>query len=505
MFVLWSLLLLFTGRPALRDEIAAFLLFAVAIAMKPQSGFVAARDAVRALPALPATGGPRPELIDGALQHRPDRGRLARRLGSSRGSPFGLGPVSLVRFYNDAAVGLPVTSANAFNLWGVVGFWRNDSVGRPRRLLRRHPCASTSAMLLFAVATSWCSGARTAAIERGANEARALTVAAASVALLAFALLTRMHERYMFLALAMLRAARLHAAAAARATPALSALFVLNLWYPYAFFNRVWWHVQGFHYNPWFDWLFGGFVDRHVAEEGLVARRHRDRARRRVARSPLGRRRSRRCRKRLRRRPRRRAASPRRLPPSWRAGGPHRPRSSPRATRDGLALGRRSRSVALACLFVPRRPPRRDEPGREPQRQLLPPADGALGGRADRRGPRAARRLVPRPLARLVVLPPLPEPPAHPHRLRRPHHRRGRPDDVPLDPVPAARALADRGLSRARGCSAGAAGPPRPRRLSRRSSSARPATATSTAATPGRATASTRSSGRCGCCRSPGG
>ena len=32
-----------------------------------------------------------------------------------------------------------------------------------------------------------------------------------------------------------------------------------------------------------------------------------------------------------------------------------------------------------------------------------------------------------------------------------------------------------------------------------------PATATSTAATPGGATASTRSSGRCGCCRSPGG
>jgi len=40
LFVLSSLLLLFTGPRSLRREIAAFMLFAVAIAMKPQSGFV---------------------------------------------------------------------------------------------------------------------------------------------------------------------------------------------------------------------------------------------------------------------------------------------------------------------------------------------------------------------------------------------------------------------------------------------------------------------------------
>ncbi len=98
-----------------------------------------------------------------------------------------------------------------------------------------------------------------AAIGRGAPEATALTIAAASVALLAFALLTRMHERYMFLALVVfapvifLRPLRIVYAA-------LSALFLLDLWAPYAFYNTVWWHVQGFHYNPWFDWLLGGFV-----------------------------------------------------------------------------------------------------------------------------------------------------------------------------------------------------------------------------------------------------
>jgi hypothetical protein len=100
------------------------------------------------------------------------------------------------------------------------------------------------------------------AIERGAREALVLTVGAAVVSLLAYTLLTRMHERYMFLSLAtlaplvFLRQLRL-------AYAALSALFILNLWYPLTFFNSQWRaqvRVQDFHYQPWFDWIFGGFT-----------------------------------------------------------------------------------------------------------------------------------------------------------------------------------------------------------------------------------------------------
>ena len=114
-------------------------------------------------------------------------------------------------------------------------------------------------LLLFTAGTAFVLWQTHKALDRGAQEATALTVAAATVALLAFALLTRMHERYMFLALAVfaplvfLRPLRYVYAA-------LSALFVLNLWYPYAFYNTQWWHVQGFHFDPWFSWLLGGFV-----------------------------------------------------------------------------------------------------------------------------------------------------------------------------------------------------------------------------------------------------
>jgi Gpi18-like mannosyltransferase len=243
-FVLWSLLLLFTGPRVLQREIAAFLLFAVAIAMKPQTGFVLP-VMLYALYRRYLHHRPRPELIDGALAITL-AGVLSLGLWSFSGLAFGLRPLELLRFYKDSASVYPVTSANAFNLWGIVGFWRPDSTYRILGAL---------ALLAGIVFVLWTAHR---AIERGADEARVLTVAAASTSLLAYALLTRMHERYMFLSLAVLaplvfeRRLRL-------ALAGLSALFVLNLWYPYAYFNSQW-HVQDLRLNPWFDWLFGGFA-----------------------------------------------------------------------------------------------------------------------------------------------------------------------------------------------------------------------------------------------------
>ena len=199
----------------------------------------------------------RPELIDGALSV----GLVAApslALWAVSGLAFGLGPVSLLRFYQDAASVYPVTSANAFNLWGALGSWRNDSTGDHVMTI-----AGISAlhfgMLLFAAGVVVVLWRVHRAIERGAAEGRVLTVGAAVVGLLAYTLLTRMHERYMFVSLACLavlvfvRPLRLSYAA-------LSGLFLLNLWYPYAFFNSQW-GVQDFHFQPWFDWIFGGFAN----------------------------------------------------------------------------------------------------------------------------------------------------------------------------------------------------------------------------------------------------
>ena len=82
--------------------------------------------------------------------------------------------------------------------------------------------------------------------------------ASAGASLLAYTLLTRMHERYMFLALASL-APLVFVRPLRLAYAALSGLFVLNLWYPFAYFNSGW-GVQDLRVEPWFNWILGGFA-----------------------------------------------------------------------------------------------------------------------------------------------------------------------------------------------------------------------------------------------------
>ena len=256
MFVLWSILLLFTGKHSLQRDVSAFLVFAVAFSMKPQTSF-ALPVMLYALYRRYLHRRSRSELIDGVLSI----GLVAAPalvLWAVSGLAFGLGPISLIRFYQDAASVYPVTSANAFNLWGALGSWRNDSMGDQVMTI-----AGISAlhfgMLLFVAGVALVLWRVHRAIERGAREALVLTVGAAVTGLLAYTLLTRMHERYMFVALACL-AVLAFARPLRLSYAALSGLFLLNLWYPYAFFNSQW-GVQDFHYQPWFDWIFGGFAN----------------------------------------------------------------------------------------------------------------------------------------------------------------------------------------------------------------------------------------------------
>jgi Gpi18-like mannosyltransferase len=255
LLVLSSLLLLFTGPQLMRREIGAFLLFAAAISMKPQSGFVLP-IMLYALYRRHLHRRPRSKLLEGTLRIAAP-GVLALDLWSISGIPFGLGPVELAEFYSHSASVYPVTSANAFNLWGAVGFWRNDSIG-DHAVTVAGLSALHFGMLAFVVGINLTLWRLHNAIERGANEARTMMVAAAIVSVLAFALLTRMHERYMFLSLACL-APLVFVRSIRLALAGLSGLFVLNLWYPYAYFNSQW-KVQDLVYNPWFDWIFGGFA-----------------------------------------------------------------------------------------------------------------------------------------------------------------------------------------------------------------------------------------------------
>jgi Gpi18-like mannosyltransferase len=242
-FVLWSLFLLLTGPQSFRRESAAFLVFAIAVTMKPQSGFV--------LPVMLYA------LYRRHFQHRP-RTELSRQVVSVAvpvglsltlwflaAAPFELGPGGLLRFYQNSASVYPVTSAFAFNLWGAVGFLLPDSAGV--KLIDGIPVSRGAVeflsltalhvgMILLAAGVVLVLWRAHRAIERGADEALVLTVAAAATSLFAFSVLTRMHERYMFYALAFItplvfvRPIRV-------VFTMLSTLFALNLWWVYAYNN----------------------------------------------------------------------------------------------------------------------------------------------------------------------------------------------------------------------------------------------------------------------------
>lgn len=248
-FVLWSLLLLFTGSKTLQRELASFVLFAIAIAIKPQAGFVLP-VMLYALYRRYLHQRPTPQFVDGALSIGLI-GAPALALWAASGLAFGLGPVALVHFYQHSASVYPVTSANAFNFWGVVGFWKEDQTTKVLGVSALH-----LGMLAFLAVVVFVLWRVHKALERGANEARLYTAAAAVISLFAFVMLTRMHERYMFLALACF-APLVVARPARRWYAALCLLFVVNLWYPYAFFNAEW-RVQALEPQPLFGWLFGG-------------------------------------------------------------------------------------------------------------------------------------------------------------------------------------------------------------------------------------------------------
>jgi Gpi18-like mannosyltransferase len=256
LFVLWSLLLLFTGPRSVGRDIGAFLLFAVAIAIKPQAAF-AFPVMIYALYRRYLHGRPRAQLFDGVLSIALI-GAPAFALWAISGLSFGLGPLSLFRFNKQWAALFPYTSANAFNLWGAIGFWRHDSTGDHVLRVAGIP-AYYVGTLLFVAALALVLWRVDRALNGGADEARLLTVATVVVSLLAFTLLTRVHERYLFLSLLCL-APLVIARPLRLAYAGLSGLFVLNLWYAFAYYNTQD-HVQAFHYEPWFSWIFGGYGD----------------------------------------------------------------------------------------------------------------------------------------------------------------------------------------------------------------------------------------------------
>lgn len=221
-----------TGEATFKREAAGMALLAVAVATKPQALFVLPVVVLllvyRHLAARSDEGG-----VTGGVGRIAGVGAVGALAGLVVLAPFRLWPASALAFYSEAASTYSVTSVFAFNLWGVVGFWRPD-LGTDAATILGVP-AFFVGLALFAVAAALVLYRAWSALRDGQHEGRVLVFGGAAIVLVAFATLTRIHERYLFLAVVLLAA--LVAFRWIRwALVALSALYLINVFFPYVYY-----------------------------------------------------------------------------------------------------------------------------------------------------------------------------------------------------------------------------------------------------------------------------
>lgn len=255
LLVLAGIYALATGRQSVPREACGVALLAMAVATKAQ-----------ALPALPVVG-----LV---LIHR----HFVREASSLRAwsavavrvgllgmlgvavvvamfRPFGVGLTEIPAFYRNSGSVYPFTSLWAFNLWGATGFYRFDAGSEAVTV--RGVAALQVGLVAFAAATIAIAGRAWQSLARRIDASAVALFGAVALTCAAFALLTRMHERYSYLAVVAF-APFVGYRPFRRALTILSVCFLLNVHFVYVFYSHHAsppgdaWTIQ-----PVYDMLFG--------------------------------------------------------------------------------------------------------------------------------------------------------------------------------------------------------------------------------------------------------
>ncbi len=173
--------------------------------------------------------------------------------------PFGVGPTDIPRFYRDAGSLYPFTSLWAFNVWGAAGFYRPD-IG-PGGVTVGGIAPFHLGLAAFAVGTIALAARSWRSLARRVDASVVALFGAVAVTCVGFALLTRMHERYLYLAVAGL-APFVGVRPFRWALAILSVCFLLNLHFVYVFYSQHSsppgdaWTIQ-----PLYDVVFGTAKD----------------------------------------------------------------------------------------------------------------------------------------------------------------------------------------------------------------------------------------------------
>ena len=279
LFVLLSLMLFFTGPRSLRRELAASLLFGVAIAIKPQSG-LALPVILYALYQAHLHGAVGRALCPGSLTILASM-TLTFAVWVGSGVAFGLGPAALYRLISRTAAESPVTSTTRSTSGAPLA--ARSTTGTRTWPPSFRSTTSASARSCSSSPRRRSSGGRTVRSRAVADRAQMLTFAAAITSLLGYTLLTRMHERYMFVALPLL-APLIFCRQLRFAYWALSTVFILDLWFAFAYANvSLPVPVQGLKLRAGVRVGLRRLSVRHLAEADDLGSVHAARSHRRVA------------------------------------------------------------------------------------------------------------------------------------------------------------------------------------------------------------------------------
>lgn len=248
--------LAFSGPATLPREALTVALLAIAVATKPQS--------VLAVPVVVVVLMHR--YLDAAPANFPSiAGRSALLMAvalavvAAMFAPFGISPAGIVAFYEGGGGIYPFTSLWAFNAWGAVGFYRRD-IGQDAFTV-----AGIAALYIgltaFLLATATVAARSWQSFSRRVGSDVIVLFGVVAVTCSGFALLTRMHERYLYLAIIAL--APFVAVPVLRwALAILSFCFLLNVHFVYVLFSRNLpiarraWTIE-----PLFNVLFGSARD----------------------------------------------------------------------------------------------------------------------------------------------------------------------------------------------------------------------------------------------------
>ena len=237
LLVMASLLFLATGPVRLYREAVAAALFGLALGIKPQVGVM--------LPLLLLVLVRR-HLLGNRLLDRRSLAMVAVRIGGLGALavavvllvplPFGFDLAGVAYYYFHAPT-YAFTSVNGFNFWGALGFWIPDLEGPNAYTLLGVP-ALWIGVLLFAAGTVALLARAWRALADHEGDGRVLVFGLAAFTCLTFAVLTRVHERYLFDAIPAL-AVFVASRRMRRALVALSALVLINLYFPYVYFVEL--------------------------------------------------------------------------------------------------------------------------------------------------------------------------------------------------------------------------------------------------------------------------